>query len=205
MASSSKAWLACCCAGLRPSVLRCSSRSAWAVLPNSSRAPANSQEAGDLTVRGWLRRDPDHWHRAASGTRVRNKLRADSRCAPRISPLLATKLAASSWASRTIFESRIDVVVSEVKSSVRWVARIRMLLVATRVWAWATSANNKQAKGGDNQRVTHGTTPEKHGITIGRELLVPVQGHWHEVLAGPGAGNPRPIPVVRLSFDHHWR
>jgi hypothetical protein len=36
-----------------------------------------------------------------------------------MSPLLATKLAASSWASRTTFESRIEVVVSEVKSIVR--------------------------------------------------------------------------------------
>ncbi|MOA05351.1 hypothetical protein D3C78_1257800 [compost metagenome] len=58
-------------------------------------------------------------------------------------PALATKLAASSRAACTTFMSRTEVVVSEVKSKLRSRARITMLLVATRVWAWALPAASR--------------------------------------------------------------
>src|SRR5690606_29412970 len=76
------------------------------------------------------------WRAAAACSRSAEN--AASRRAPRMRPSLATKVAASSRAAWTSFVSRIEVVVSEVKSRLRSSARIRMLLVCSRVRAWLT-------------------------------------------------------------------
>lgn len=137
-------------------------------------------------------------------TRSRRVLKADSSCAPRIVPSLATNVAASSWASRDHFKSRMDVVVSDVKSMVRPNARTMMLLVYTTVCACAISASSNRPRVATIKglRMKH---LQKTRVLIGRELLVPVQGQWHSILAGSGAGNAKQTPAVRLVVGHHWQ
>src|SRR5690606_5487036 len=103
--------------------------------PGASRFPSArmaSASAGALACRG-------------SATSLRRESKAASRRAPRISPALATKLAASSRASRTSFMPLIRLVTSEVKLTLRSTALMTILLVATRVCAWVALANSARA------------------------------------------------------------
>ena len=77
----------------------------------SSQAPRRSQ-------RGWLRPVADRWRCAPRELAAQEPIAA-SRWAPRISPALATKLAASSRASTTTFMSLMRLVTSDVKLMLR--------------------------------------------------------------------------------------
>ena len=143
-------------------------------------------------------------YKGTAKTAPRKVLKAASSCTPRISPWLATKVAASSWASRTTLESRMEVVVSDVKSMVRPKARTMMLLVCTTVCACATSASSKRPRVATIKGLRMNFLQKKR-VFIGRELSVPVQGRWHSILAGSGADNAGQTPAVRLASGHHWQ
>ncbi|MCY1313819.1 hypothetical protein D9M70_643810 [compost metagenome] len=72
-------------------------------------------------------------------------LNAASRCAPRISPWLATKLAASSRASRTILSSLNELLTPVVASEVAAVTLTVMSVVTTKLVANALLAHDSNA------------------------------------------------------------